>query len=108
MAYSIYTWGVPRAWPLRLLHIPSMTSREWKPGNVYGTDTEPNYSILSYTWGRFEVADGPELAIKGIDWQVPSIDESHFTVADLSRLLEHVALKSEYIWIDIACIDQKR
>ena len=108
MAYSIYTLGVPRAWPLRLLHIPSMTSREWKPGNVYGPDTEPEYSILSYTWGRFEVADGPRLAISGIDWQVPSIDESHFTVADLSRLLEHVALKSEYIWIDIACIDQKR
>ena len=83
MAYSIYTLGVPRAWPLRLLHIPSMTSREWKPGNVYGPDTEPNYSILSYTWGRFQVADGPRLAIKGIDWQVPSIDESYFTVTDL-------------------------
>ena len=108
MASSIYTLAVPRAWPLRLLHIPSMTSRQWQPGNVYGTDTEPGYSILSYTWGRFEVADGPRLMIKGIDWQVPSIDERHFTVADLSRLLDHVLLKSEYIWIDIACIDQKR
>ena len=108
MAYSIYTLGVPRAWPLRLLHIPSMTSREWKPGNIYGQDTEPDYSILSYTWGRFEVADGPRLHINGIDWLVPSIDERHFAVADLSRLLEHAMSKYEYIWIDIACIDQKR
>ena len=108
MAYSIYTLGVPRAWPLRLLHIPSMTSREWKPGNIYGQDTEPDYSILSYTWGRFEIADGPRLHINGIDWPVPPIDESHFTVADLTRLLEYAMLKYEYIWIDIACIDQKR
>lgn len=108
MAYEIYTLGVPRAWPHRLLHIPSMTSREWKPGNVYGQDTEPSYSILSYTWGRYEVPDGPRLHIKGIDWQVPSINVNHFTVASLSRLLEQVMLQDEYIWIDIACIDQKR
>ena len=108
MAYSIYTLGVPRAWPLRLLHIPSMTSREWEPGNVYGNDTEPKYAILSYTWGRFEVPNGPRLAIKGIDWEVPSINENHFTVADLMQLLEHIMLKDEYVWIDIACIDQKR
>lgn len=108
MAYDVYTLGVPRGWPHRLLHIPSMTSREWKPGNMYGQDTEPNYSILSYTWGRYEVPHGPRLDVKGIDWQIPSIDEHHFTVADMSRLLEQVMLKEEYIWIDIACIDQKR
>lgn len=108
MAYDIYTLGVPHAWPHRLLHIPSMTSREWKPGNVYGLDTEPSYAILSYTWGRYEVPDGPRLKIKGIDWQVPSINVNHFTVADLNRLLEQVMLKDKYVWIDIACIDQKR
>ena len=108
MAYSIYTLGVPRDWPRRLLHIPSMTSRQWKPGNVYGQDTEPNYSILSYTWGRYEIPTGPRLEVKGIDWQVPSIDVNHFTVADLTRLLERIRLKDDYIWIDIACIDQKR
>lgn len=108
MAYGIYTLGVPLAWPHRLLHIPSMTSRQWKPGNVYGQDTEPSYSILSYTWGRFEVPEGPRLHVNGIDWQIPSISEDHFTVTGLSRLLEHIKLKDEYIWIDIACIDQNR
>lgn len=108
MAYDVYTLGVPRGWPHRLLHIPSMTSREWKPGNMYGQDTEPSYSILSYTWGRYEVPHGPRLDVKGIDWQIPSIDEEHFTVADMSRLLEQVMLKDDYVWIDIACIDQKR
>lgn len=108
MAYEIYTLGVAHAWPHRLLHIPSMTSRKWKPGNIYGPDAEPSYSILSYTWGRYEVPEGPRLEIKGIDWQVPSIDPNHFTVADLSRLLKHVMLKDDYVWIDIACIDQKR
>ena len=85
-----------------------MTSMQWKPGNVYGQDTEPRYSILSYTWGRFEVPQGPRLHVKGIDWQIPSISEDHFTVTALSRLLEHVKLKDEYIWIDIACIDQNQ
>ena len=108
MAYEIYTLNVPRTWPRRLLHIPSMTSREWKPGNTYGPDTEPDYSTLSYTWGRFQIPNGPRLSIKGIDWQIPSISEYHFTVADLRRLLQQMMLKHDYAWIDIACIDQKR
>lgn len=81
---------------------------EWQPGNIYGQGREPSYSILSYTWGRFEVPEGPRLDVKGIDWKLPSINEDHFTVAALRRLLEHVMLKDDFIWIDIACIDQKR
>ena len=108
MAYQIYTLGVPLEWPQRLLHIPSMTSREWKWGNLYGDDKEPTYAILSYTWGRYEVSEGPRLDINGIHWKVPSINPNHFTVADLTRLLEQIRLEHEYIWIDIACIDQKR
>lgn len=107
-AYEVYTLNVSPAWPHRLLHVPSMTSREWRPGNIYGEDTEPNYSILSYTWGRFEVPEGPRLSVKGIDWQVPSINVDHFSVADLSHLLHQITLQDEYVWIDIACIDQKR
>ena len=108
MAYSLYTLTTPLEWPRRLLHIPSMTSREWKPGNFYGRDKEPGYGIVSYTWGRFEVPEGPRISIEGIDWEIPSIDEDHFTVADMTRLLQHVGLSHEYVWIDIACIDQKR
>ena len=108
MAYQIYTLGVPLEWPRRLLHIPSMTSRTWRAGNLYGNDNEPTYAILSYTWGRYEVSEGPRLDIKGIDWKVPSINPNHFTVADLTRLLQQIGLEHDYIWMDIACIDQKR
>lgn len=108
MAYGIYTLGVPLEWPQRLLHIPSMTSRLREPDNLYGNDREPPYAILSYTWGRYEVDAGPHLNIKGIDWRVPSIDANHFTVADLTHLLEKIGRSHDYVWIDIACIDQKR
>lgn len=108
MSYGIYTLGVPVEWPQRLLHIPSMTSLLREPGNLYGNDREPRYAILSYTWGRYEVEAGPHLNIRGIDWRVPSIDAHHFTVADLSHLLEQIGQSFNYVWIDIACIDQKR
>lgn len=108
MAYSIYTLGVPVEWPSRLLHIPSMTSRRWSPGNSYDGAVEPKYAILSYTWGRFEKPGYPSLQIDGIDWDVPSIDPAHFTVLDLRRLLDHISSEHDFVWIDIACIDQRR
>ena len=108
MAYDIYSLGVAKGWPCRLLHIPSMTSMERKAGNIYGQDKEPSYSILSYTWGRYEVAEGPRLEVSGIDWRIPSIKEECFTVADLQHLLYQISLLDAYVWIDIACIDQKR
>ncbi|KAL8644424.1 MAG: hypothetical protein Q9226_007773 [Calogaya cf. arnoldii] len=85
-----------------------MTSRRWSPGNSYNGVVEPRYAILSYTWGRFEKPGYPPLRIGGIDWDVPSIDPAHFTVAHLSRLLGHIGSEYDFVWIDIACIDQKR
>ena len=108
MAYSIYTLGVPREWPCRLLHIPTMTSRERAAGNTYGPDKEPKYAILSYTWGRFEIPEGPRLAVDGIDWKIPAVNEAHFTVEDLQQVLRQIRLDHEYVWIDVACIDQRR
>lgn len=40
-------------WPRRLLHVPTMTSFEWAPGNYYGSTQEPSYNATSYTWGRW-------------------------------------------------------
>lgn len=102
------SFGVEGHWPCRLLHIPTMTSLQRVDGNIYGQAKEPSYGIISYTWGRYEVSEGPRIQIHGIDWNVPSIDEDHFTVADLTRVLQHVGLNFDYVWIDIACIDQKR
>ncbi|KAG8529591.1 uncharacterized protein KY384_006228 [Bacidia gigantensis] len=108
MAYDIFTLGVPDEWPLRLLHIPSMTSIERRDGDMYREDHQPRYAIISYTWGRYELPDGPRIQIFGIDWPIPAIDPKHFTVGDLTHLLNRIGQNYDYIWIDIACIDQKR
>lgn len=72
-------------WPRRLLHVPTMTSYCWRPGNVYGNTSRPDYNAITYTWGRWMLR-GPEeqpavtaMDVKGVDWQVPRIDPKHFT-----------------------------
>ena len=42
-------------WPRRLLHVPSMTSLKWQPGDKYGGHVQPRYNAVSYTWGRFSL-----------------------------------------------------
>lgn len=109
---------VSAEWPLRLLHVPTMTSLERQEGNIYGDFTEPDYNILSYTWGRWQVADGnPALVVCGVPWRVPAIDEQHFSVKQLQRVIWNISLGEQseiegrrsidFVWIDIACIDQE-
>lgn len=58
------------------------------------------------------------IGIRGVPWQVPRIDTKHFTVTQLQdvlhRVCEPVALsqfhhlsRTEFVWLDIACIDQR-
>jgi hypothetical protein len=98
--------AVKSVWPRRLLHVPSMTSFERQEGDIYGQTKEPDYSIVSYTWGRYQVDRGRRLQVNGISWPIPAIDEAHFSVESLETLLRNVSSKYEYVWIDIACIDQ--
>lgn len=139
-------------WPRRLLHVPSMTSYSWQPGNSYGGRREPEYVALSYTWGRFMLEDDElphvkPLKIKGVDWPIPRINpDTHFSVVEFQRAiwetikepdrhytfndwrwetmrnqtwknkawmgvlawLEKHARVYEFLWLDIACIDQRR
>lgn len=109
-----------------------MRSVCWKPGNIYNGAREPRYNAISYTWGRFAIRGAeqrPEvgsLEVGNIPWAVPRVNPSHFTVADFQNALETASnvpeliferegerpllkLKSlEYVWIDVACIDQRR
>lgn len=109
---------VPPEWPLRLLHVPTMTSLERREGNIYGKFMEPDYNILSYTWGRWQVADGnPALVVRGVPWRIPAIDEQHFSAIQLQRVIWNISLEEQsedeerkpvvFVWIDIACIDQE-
>ncbi|KAG8531428.1 uncharacterized protein KY384_003057 [Bacidia gigantensis] len=109
--------GLQQEWPQRLLYVPSMISLEREEGNKYGQYIEPAYSILSYTWGRWELPEGnAALKVGGINWRVPTIDERHFSVAQLEKAIwrissgrdsENSSQLIHFVWIDIACIDQE-
>ncbi|KAI1752078.1 hypothetical protein F4782DRAFT_503160 [Xylaria castorea] len=119
------------SWPRRLLHVPTMTSYEWRPGNIYGRIKEPPYNAITYTWGRWrlkdqELPDVPALAISGVPWQVPRVKPSTFTAAQLHNIIQQATKvysqaenplinyhnyknfqPTEFVWLDIACIDQR-
>ena len=112
-------------WPRRLLHVPTLTSLEWQPGNKYGTHIEPDYNAISYTWGRYDVdipqAKGTKkyrnvnaIEINGVRWRIPRINPTHFTVDQFKRLIwqacepiDGTEEKIDFLWLDIACIDQR-
>ncbi|KAI1323197.1 hypothetical protein F5Y16DRAFT_352108 [Xylariaceae sp. FL0255] len=113
-------------WPRRLLHVPSMTSYEWKPGNWYGSHLSPRYNAISYTWGRWSLGEtrmlGVEaIAIKGVSWEIPRVDPAHFTKEEFQAAIRRAttdvergnfgaassAHTLEWVWLDVACIDQR-
>jgi len=56
-----------------------MTSYEWEPGNIYGGYREPEYNIVSYTWGRYQLKHGEKsyvgsIEIANLTWNTPRID----------------------------------
>lgn len=95
-------------WPLRLLHIPTMTSLQRAGESAYGEVVSPKYAILTYTWGRFRAPSGsPALKIKGVTWRVPPIQEQHFTVDAFQNLIAVMGRTVDFAWIDVCCIDQE-
>ncbi|KAI1751068.1 hypothetical protein F4782DRAFT_506653 [Xylaria castorea] len=113
-------------WPRRLLYIPTMTSYQWKPGNIYGQHTAPEYNAITYTWGRWrlkhnERPDVRPISVSGIPWEIPRVSPSRFTANELERTIqmatggfstvnasrEKELPKVDFIWIDIVCIDQR-
>ncbi|KUI70491.1 hypothetical protein VM1G_06398 [Cytospora mali] len=113
------TWGeVADYWPRRLLHIPTMTSHERSGKSTYRGSDRPRYSILSYTWGRWEVRQVPgrgpvsmpaPLRVEGVPWRIPSIAETHFTAERFQSVINRLGVLggTEWAWVDIACIDQE-
>jgi hypothetical protein len=74
--------------------------------------TDPPYNIISYTWGRFQVRGDTSvssLRVNGIDWNIPAIDSKQaFGVEDFRDLLLRVVGCNEFVWVDVACIDQRK
>ncbi|KAI1750662.1 hypothetical protein F4782DRAFT_509091 [Xylaria castorea] len=116
-------------WPRRLLHVPTMISYEWQAGNVYGGFTSPSYNAITYTWGRWKLGDDEQLeslplTIHGVNWDLPRVNRDHFTSDMLHMMLleitqnspspqsrhastDHTMAPAEFVWLDIACIDQR-
>jgi len=104
-------------WPRRLLHLPSMTSVERVGRDTYLLEPtrnffkKPQYSVLSYTWGRYEKKprrrEHRRLEVAGIQWEIPPVKEEHFLVEDFQRALGVLASKHEFAWVDVACIHQE-
>jgi Heterokaryon incompatibility protein (HET) len=82
-----------------------MTSVCRTDGDQYDTVHDPEYNVLSYTWGRF-TAGGPSIDISGVSWVIPSIETRHFSVDNFGNVLHAIAPSSGYTWVDVACIDQ--
>ncbi|KAI1735502.1 hypothetical protein F4680DRAFT_435469 [Xylaria scruposa] len=107
-------------WPRRLLHIPSMTSHVWSPGDKYGGKSKPRYVAVSYTWGRWQISDDinpglQAIPIHGVDWKVPRVRSDHFSPLELEHVIKTIptlvmkytmCAEVEYLWLDIACINQ--
>ncbi|KIW65018.1 hypothetical protein PV04_07308 [Phialophora macrospora] len=99
--------GLKPCWPRRLLHVATMTSFVRDDGNAYGRHKEPKYNILSYTWGRFTNPTGRAIQIKGVEWPIPAIEESHFSVEEFEAVIRQVGCDVDFVWVDIACIHQE-
>lgn len=107
-------------WPARLLHVDSLTSYPWQEGDIYGDYTKPRYNAISYTWGRFAIQDKSEypdvkpMPILNTTWEnfLPRMNPERFSTQEMSVALKTAACpypgyqKVEFIWLDIACIDQ--
>lgn len=114
-------------WPQRLLHVPTWTSYEWTPGNIYNGVPNPRYRAISYTWGRWRLHPGqkprvgPALPIEGVPWDIPRIDPKHFTATEIMTVARRICAgvpgqlytagipmpDVEFLWLDLACIDQR-
>ena len=96
-------------WPRRLLFLPEMRSYEREPGNLYRDVIEPRYNILSYTWGRWQLlpGEGQAIDVDGISWNIPAVDPLVFTAQEFELILKRIGDGVDWVWVDVACIDQE-
>ena len=94
-----------------------MNSVERDESNVYSgvpgvqKAEKPKYSILTYTWGRWRINNvkaSPALPVLNTPWDVPAIEEEHFTVEEFQKVVNVLGKDGiDWAWIDVACIDQE-
>lgn len=82
----------------------------------------PPYNSLSYTWGRFALKEDEQPDVKSLpikfqgrrSWRIPRIDPTHFTVTEFRAAIQLAVDMNEweekdveFLWLDVACIDQE-
>ena len=83
-----------------------MTSLERKAGSTYGEHKEPSYHAISYTWGRFADSSEKSIQVNNLSWAIPPIRGTHFATEDFEAAIRLAGKGVNFIWLDIACIDQ--
>ncbi|KAK6209387.1 hypothetical protein LQW54_006376 [Pestalotiopsis sp. IQ-011] len=103
-----------------------MTSHEWRRGNRYGNHIAPKYNAITYTWGRWRLQEDEQPSVRAIDikgtpWKIPRVDPQRFTARELETVIrkaaegfstlsnfrEKVLPSVQFVWLDVACIDQR-
>lgn len=99
-----------RVWPTYLLHLQTLTVFRRGKDNDYGSQVEPPYAAISYTWNRFATGSYEKPWVKGISWRIPVIQDEHFTRETLREVLSSTMTGKhvQFCWIDIFCMDQSR
>ncbi|KAK8133117.1 hypothetical protein PG999_001290 [Apiospora kogelbergensis] len=92
-----------------------MRSHARYSGNIYNGFQQPAYNTFSYTWGRFELIrergsndeERQVLPVSNITWPIPEIRPEIFTVEEFQNAIHKASADTEWLWLDVACIDQK-
>lgn len=102
-----------------------MISHEWTTGNKCGNYVAPIYNAISYTWGPYDLQYMPNISndvdrttrsidVAGIPCvaEVPRIHADHFSSTDLPYIIDQSlrlspTINTEFVWLDVACIDQR-
>lgn len=60
-----------------------------------------------------DLSNSRAIKIDGVPWDIPRVDPSHFTVDDFQAAMRmagrdtRFGLDVEFLWLDVACIDQR-
>lgn len=75
---------------------------------VHELQKQPQYAIVSHTWGRWLVPDS-HIVLPGVPWKIPR--NTRFEVERLPDiLLQNISAfaPNRYLWLDLLCIPQDR
>jgi hypothetical protein len=112
-------------WPRRLLHVGTLMSYEWQPGNRYGSAVEPVVCRNHVYAGSLEVKGRRDDRSSHYSHKRRSVGHStgkplRFTVQDLEAVITRartsppsttstagVPQRIDFVWLDVAFIDQR-